>query len=109
MVGGGWWAVTFSWFGQFSGNNVASYYLPQMVANVGVTKTETVLLLNAIYAIVGWIAAGTGARLHDVLGRRKVYAASPSSNPPRPTSTLSLYMVSEMIIPIHNFLMRWGR
>lgn len=47
--------IAFSWFGQFSGNNVASYYLPYLVSNVGIKDTNTQLLLNIIYAISGWI------------------------------------------------------
>jgi len=65
-----------SWFGQFSGNNVISYYLPLLLTNVGVTDTNTVLLLNAIYALTGWIAAATGARFHDIIGRRKMMLGS---------------------------------
>lgn len=53
-------AVAMAWFGQFSGNNVSSYYLPYMVENVGITSTNMVLLLNAIYAVTGWIAATIG-------------------------------------------------
>jgi MFS family permease len=64
--------IAFSWFGQFSGNNIASYYLPYLVANVGIKDTSTQLLLNIIYAIGGWIPAIIGARLHDVVGRRKL-------------------------------------
>lgn len=81
--------IAFSWFGQFSGNNVASYcesrlslqpfscpdhetVLPALVANVGITSVNTQLLLNIIYAIAGWIPAMIGARLHDVVGRRKL-------------------------------------
>lgn len=91
--------IAMSWFGQFSGsyctsillsarlsassspekctdhhlgNNIASYYLPLLVANVGITNQSTVLLLNGIYALTGWIAAGAGARLHDIVGRRKM-------------------------------------
>ncbi|KXT02942.1 hypothetical protein AC578_10590 [Pseudocercospora eumusae] len=64
--------IAFSWFGQFSGNNIASYYLPYLVANVGITDTSTQLLLNIVYAITGWIPAMIGARLHDVIGRRKM-------------------------------------
>lgn len=69
-------AVTMAWFGQFSGNNVSSYYLPIMVENVGITSTSLTLLLNAIYAITGWVAATIGARLHDVFGRRKMLMSS---------------------------------
>ncbi|KAL3952891.1 hypothetical protein ACCO45_012834 [Purpureocillium lilacinum] len=69
-------AMTMAWFGQFSGNNVSSYYLPVMVENVGITSVNTVLLLNAIYAVTGWIAATAGARLHDIFGRRKMLMSS---------------------------------
>jgi uncharacterized membrane protein YqaE (UPF0057 family) len=51
---------------------IASYYLPYLVANVGVTNTNMQLLLDIIYAITGWIPAMIGARLHDVAGRRKM-------------------------------------
>jgi len=68
--------IAFSWFGQFSGNNIASYYLPLLVTNVGITNTNTKLLLNAIYALTGWIAAASGARFHDVAGRRKMLMGS---------------------------------
>ncbi|KAL3487615.1 putative transporter [Aspergillus germanicus] len=68
--------ITMGWFGQFSGNNVVSYYLPIMVENVGITETNMVLLLNAIYAVTGWIAATVGARLHDIVGRRKMLMGS---------------------------------
>ncbi|KLJ11520.1 hypothetical protein EMPG_13289 [Blastomyces silverae] len=64
--------ISFSWFGQFSGNNVASYYLPYLLENVGVTDTDTKLLLNIVYAITGWIPAMIGARCHDIIGRRKM-------------------------------------
>ncbi|KAM0546751.1 hypothetical protein ACHAPJ_010679 [Fusarium lateritium] len=68
--------IAMSWFGQFSGNNVSSYYLPMMVKNVGITSTNMILLLNAFYALTGWIAAIIGARLHDVVGRRKILMGS---------------------------------
>ena len=64
--------VAMAWFGQFSGNNIASYYLPIMIANVGISDTSTKLLLNAIYALTGWIFATGGARFHDIFGRRKM-------------------------------------
>ncbi|KAI6817903.1 general substrate transporter [Hortaea werneckii] len=64
--------MTFAWFGQFSGNNVVSYYLPRLVSFVGVHDPSTQLLLNIIYAITGWIPAVIGARLSDIVGRRKL-------------------------------------
>lgn len=92
--------VAWSWFMQFSGNNVSSYYLPYMVKEVGITSVPTAQLLNGIYAITGWIAASIGgkvtlrlvaphicmaiwltiqnlaARCHDVVGRRKMFLGS---------------------------------
>jgi MFS family permease len=64
--------IAFSWFGQFSGNNIASYYLPYLLANVGITSTNTKLVLNIVYAVTGWIPATIGARMHDIIGRRKM-------------------------------------
>jgi len=61
-----------SLFGQFSGNNVITYYLPDLLNSIGVTDMTTKLCLNAAYAGVGWVAAAYGARLHDIYGRRKI-------------------------------------
>lgn len=57
-------------------SSVASYYLPYLLENVGITDTNTKLLLNVIYAITGWIPAMIGARFHDVVGRRKMLLGS---------------------------------
>ena len=62
--------------GSVAGNNVISYYLPLLVAEVGITSSKTQILLNAIYAITGWIAAITGACFHDRLGRRLMFLMS---------------------------------
>ncbi|KAK7447905.1 lactose permease [Colletotrichum acutatum] len=64
--------VAFSWFGQFSGNNIISYYLPIMLAGVGITDTNTKLILNIVYSVIGWVFSTAGSRLHDVVGRRKM-------------------------------------
>jgi MFS family permease len=60
-------ALTMAWFGQFSGNNIASYYLPFMLTNVGITELNLVLLLNAMYAVTGWIAATIGGMMTSCL------------------------------------------
>ncbi|KAJ3561907.1 hypothetical protein NPX13_g8766 [Xylaria arbuscula] len=70
--------MTFSWFAQFSGNNIISYYLPVMLDAVGVTDTNTKLILNIVYAIIGWVFSTAGARLHDIIGRRKMLMGSTS-------------------------------
>jgi sugar porter (SP) family MFS transporter len=68
--------VCFAWFAQFSGNNVASYYLPTMLAQVGITNSTTQIIMNAVYAITGWIASTLGSWLHDRVGRRKMFLGS---------------------------------
>ncbi|EJU05890.1 general substrate transporter [Dacryopinax primogenitus] len=68
--------IAFAWFGQFAGNNVISYYLPSMLRRIGVTDTDTQLLLNIIYAIVGWVFATGGARFLDTVGRRPMFLFS---------------------------------
>ncbi|PGH14335.1 hypothetical protein AJ79_03157 [Helicocarpus griseus UAMH5409] len=57
-------------FGQLSGNNLTSYYLPVMLENAGITSEQTKLMLNGIYPAICFIAAITGARLTDKFGRR---------------------------------------
>ncbi|EJU05893.1 sugar transporter [Dacryopinax primogenitus] len=68
--------VAFSWFGQFSGNNIASYYLPKLLSNVGITTVNTQLELNIVYSVLGYVAAVSGSRFHDILGRRKMFLIS---------------------------------
>lgn len=68
--------VAFSWFSQFSGNNVSSYYLPIMLDKVGFDDPKMQILMNGIYGITGWIAAAAGSYLHDWVGRRKMFLSS---------------------------------
>ncbi|KAH8666862.1 general substrate transporter [Xylariales sp. PMI_506] len=62
--------ILMSFFGQWSGNNVVSYFMPEMIAAAGITDTNKQLLLNAINPIFSMIAAVYGATLLDRLGRR---------------------------------------
>lgn len=52
--------------------SVISYYLPYLLANVGIKDADTKLLLNIMYALEGYIFATAGARMHDLIGRRKM-------------------------------------
>ena len=61
-----------AFFGQWSGNNVVSYFLPEMIANAGIHSTNKQLLINAINPIFSMLAAVFGATLLDKLGRRKM-------------------------------------
>jgi MFS family permease len=43
-----------------------------MLNGIGITDTDMKLILNIVYAVVGWVASVIGSRLHDVVGRRKM-------------------------------------
>ncbi|ORX95935.1 general substrate transporter [Clohesyomyces aquaticus] len=64
--------IAMAFFGQWSGNNVVSYFMPAMIENAGITDTNKQLLINAINPIFSMIAAIYGATLLDRLGRRKM-------------------------------------
>ncbi|KAG9240424.1 general substrate transporter [Calycina marina] len=67
--------IGMSFFGQWSGNNVVNYFLPQMLINAGITDSNKQLLINAINPIFSMIGAVYGATLLDKLGRRKMMLA----------------------------------
>ncbi|KAF2162117.1 hypothetical protein M409DRAFT_69331 [Zasmidium cellare ATCC 36951] len=67
--------IAMAFFGQWSGNNVVSYFMPQMIENAGITNTSTQLLINAINPIFSMIGAVYGATLLDRLGRRTMLLA----------------------------------
>lgn len=64
--------IAMAFFGQWSGNNVVSYFMPAMVKNAGIDDPNKQLLINAINPIFSMIAAIYGATLLDTLGRRKM-------------------------------------
>jgi MFS family permease len=59
-----------SWFGQYSGNALVSYYFPVIVKEAGIENPHTQLLLNALNAVISWFVAIIGANLLDRVGRR---------------------------------------
>ncbi|KAL1595938.1 hypothetical protein SLS60_009628 [Paraconiothyrium brasiliense] len=62
--------ICMSFFGQWSGNNVVSYFMPAMIKNAGITDVNKQLIINAINPIFSMLAAMYGATLLDKLGRR---------------------------------------
>ncbi|KAL1654833.1 hypothetical protein SLS61_002582 [Didymella pomorum] len=64
--------IAMAFFGQWSGNNVVSYFMPAMVKNAGITDPNKQLLINAINPIFSMMGAIYGATLLDKLGRRKM-------------------------------------
>lgn len=67
-----WMVIGMAFIGQWSGNNVVSYFMPEMFKTAGITNPNTQLLLNAIQPIFAMAAAVYGASLLDTLGRRKM-------------------------------------
>ncbi|KAG2178184.1 hypothetical protein INT43_003437 [Umbelopsis isabellina] len=57
-------------FGQWSGNNLVSYYLPRVLSQAGITDSHTQLLINIFVNIWNFFCALTGTVLIDFLGRR---------------------------------------
>lgn len=49
-----------------------------MLAGIEITDTNTRLYLNIVYSVVGWVFSTVDARLHDVVGRRKMLILSAS-------------------------------
>jgi hypothetical protein len=47
-----------------------------LLKNVGVTDSDTQLLLSIIYALTWWIAAKIGTRFHDIVGHQKMFLGS---------------------------------
>ena len=64
--------ILMAFFGQWSGNNVVSYFMPLMLKQAGITNSSTQLLLNAINPIFSMCGAVAGAFMLDKLGRRKM-------------------------------------
>jgi sugar porter (SP) family MFS transporter len=64
--------IAMAFFGQWSGNNVVSYFLPTMLKQANILDPNKQLLINAINPIFSMIAAIYGATLLDKLGRRKM-------------------------------------
>ena len=64
--------ICMAFFGQWSGNNVVSYFMPQMMKQAGITDPNKQLLITAINPIFSMMGAIYGASLLDKLGRRKM-------------------------------------
>ncbi|CAA9962223.1 hypothetical protein CFE70_005629 [Pyrenophora teres f. teres 0-1] len=64
--------IAMAFFGQWSGNNVVSYFMPAMIKNAGITDPNKQLLINAINPIFSMLAAIYGATILDRVGRRKM-------------------------------------
>ncbi|KAL8341857.1 hypothetical protein RB601_005312 [Gaeumannomyces tritici] len=64
--------IGMAFFGQWSGNNVVSYFMPEMVKQAGITDSSTQLLINAINPIFAMFAAILGAYMLDRIGRRSM-------------------------------------
>ncbi|KAG2733417.1 hypothetical protein G9P44_002942 [Scheffersomyces stipitis] len=64
--------VAWSWFNQFSGNQVITYYMTTLFLTLGIKNATTRLLLTGINSILCYIFATCGGLLIDRLPRRWV-------------------------------------
>lgn len=64
--------VGMAFFGQWTGNNVISYFIVIMFKQAGITNPNTQLLLNALNPVFSMLASIAGAMTLDKFGRRKI-------------------------------------
>ncbi|OZJ01946.1 hypothetical protein BZG36_05125 [Bifiguratus adelaidae] len=69
-------AVTVGFFSQWSGNGLVSYYLTDVLNNVGITDQHSQLLINGFLQIWNLICAVTAALFVDRVGRRPLWLFS---------------------------------
>ena len=65
-----WVIFLYSFFQQWNGSNLFSYYLPAVVSLVGITGSHQQLGLNLGQYIAGWLATLVGASYFDRVRRR---------------------------------------
>lgn len=64
--------VIWSWFCQYSGNQVITYYMTTLFENLGITNATTRLLLTAINSVICLFFALGGVLTVENLGRRPI-------------------------------------
>ena len=62
--------VIWSWFCQYSGNQVITYYMTTLFLNLGIENATTRLLLTAVNSIICFFTATAGALTVERFGRR---------------------------------------
>ncbi|KAJ6104077.1 hexose transporter protein [Penicillium sp. IBT 18751x] len=68
--------VSIGFFSQWSGNGIVSYFLPKVLALIGITNSNTVLTINLILSAVNVVSATGICFFVDKIGRRKLFLTS---------------------------------
>ncbi|KAF2842908.1 hexose transporter protein [Patellaria atrata CBS 101060] len=63
-------------FSQWSGNGLVSYYINKVLDDIGVTDSDTQLIINGVLQIINFITAVTMCFFVDKIGRRKLFLTS---------------------------------
>ncbi|KAF2454942.1 hexose transporter protein [Lineolata rhizophorae] len=63
-------------FSQWSGNGLVSYYINIVLTQIGITDSDTQLIINGVLQIVNQIVAVTMCFFVDKIGRRKLFLTS---------------------------------
>jgi len=68
--------VALAFFSQWSGNGLVSYYLNEVLTQIGITSATIQLLINGILAIWNLFWALLASSLVDKVGRRRLFLTS---------------------------------
>lgn len=68
--------IAISFFAQWSGNGLVSYYLNQVFDSIGITNPTIQLMINGILAVWNLVFSVAAAILVDRVGRRKLFITS---------------------------------
>ncbi|KAK3395284.1 hexose transporter protein [Podospora didyma] len=68
--------VSIGFFSQWSGNGIVSYYLPKVLALIGITDSTLVLEINGYLSIVQLVSAVGICFFVDKIGRRPLFITS---------------------------------
>lgn len=68
--------LAISFFSQWSGNGLVSYYLTKVLNGIGITSTSHQTLINGILQIYNYFWAIVGALTVDMVGRRFLFLTS---------------------------------
>ncbi|CAA7260767.1 unnamed protein product [Cyclocybe aegerita] len=68
--------IALAFFSQWSGNGLVSYYLNKVMNAIGITDSDTQLLINGLLNIFNFIVAIIAGFLCDKIGRRRLFMTS---------------------------------
>ncbi|PPQ71354.1 hypothetical protein CVT26_011991 [Gymnopilus dilepis] len=68
--------IALAFFSQWSGNGLVSYYLNKVLNDIGITSSDTQLLINGILTIFNFVIAIIAGFMVERIGRRPLFMTS---------------------------------